>query len=52
MNDYKGSVAEQNVSIQTAIAMSTVIGGNFFESILYVTDRFESFGAILQLTRS
>lgn len=44
MNDYKGSVAEQNVSIQTAIAMSTVIGGNFFESILYVTDRFESFG--------
>ena len=44
MNDYKGSVAEQNVSIQTAISMSTVIGGNFFESILYVTDRFESFG--------
>ena len=44
MNDYKGSVAEQDVSIQTAIAMSTVIGGNFFESILYVTDRFESFG--------
>ena len=44
MNDYKGSVAEQNVSIQTAIAMSTVIGGNFFESILYVTDRFEDFG--------
>ena len=45
MNDYKGSVAEQNVSISTAIAMSTVIGGNFYESILYVTDRFESFGA-------
>ena len=44
MNDYKGSVAEQNVSIQTIIAMSTVIGGNFYESILYVTDRFESFG--------
>lgn len=45
MNDYKGSVAEQDVSISTAIAISTVIGGNFFESILYVTDRFESFGA-------
>lgn len=45
MNDFKGSVAQQNISISTAIAMSSVVGGNFFESILYVTDRFEDFGA-------
>lgn len=45
MNDFKGSVAQQDISISTAIAISSVIGGNFYENILYVTDRFSDFGA-------
>ena len=45
MNDFNGSVAQQDISISTAIAISSVVGGNFYESILYVTDRFEDFGA-------
>lgn len=45
MNDFIGSVAQQDISISTAVSISSVVGGNFYESILYVTDRFEDFGA-------
>lgn len=45
MNDFKGSVAEQDVSVSTEIVKTAVVGGNYYDSILYVTDRFEDFGA-------
>lgn len=44
MDDFKGSVAEQDVTISTEIVKTAVVGGNYYESILYVTDRFEDFG--------
>lgn len=44
MNDFKGSVAEQDITISTDVQKESVVGGNFYQSILYVTDRFEDFG--------
>lgn len=44
MNDFKGSVAQQNVEITTQVSKTNVVGGNYYENILYVTDRFSSFG--------
>ena len=45
MNDFNGSVAQQDVSITTEVSKTTTVGGNFYENVLYVTDRFSSFGA-------
>lgn len=45
MNDFNGSVAQQDVSISTDVVRTATVGGNFYESVLYVTDRFSSFGA-------
>ena len=45
MNDFKGSVAEQDVTISTEIVKTAVVGGNYYNAILYVTDRFEDFGS-------
>ena len=44
MNDFNGSVAQQDVSISTDVVRTATVGGNFYESVLYVTDRFSSFG--------
>ena len=44
MNDFKGSVAEQDVTISTEIVKTAVVGENYYTAILYVTDRFEDFG--------
>ena len=44
MNDFNGSVAQQDVSISTDVVRTSTVGGNFYESVLYVTDRFSSFG--------
>ena len=44
MNDFNGSVAQQDVTITTEVKKTAVVGGNYYEDILYVTDRFESFG--------
>lgn len=44
MNDFNGSVAQQDVSISTDVVMTATVGGNFYENVLYVTDRFLSFG--------
>ena len=44
MNDFNGSVAQQDVTITTEVKRTSVVGGNYYENILYVTDRFESFG--------
>lgn len=44
MNDFNGSVAQQDVTITTEVRKTSVVGGNYYENILYVTDRFESFG--------
>lgn len=44
MNDFNGSVAQQDVSISTEVKKTAVVGGNFYQSVLYVTDRFEDFG--------
>lgn len=44
MNDFNGSVAQQDVSISTEVKKTAVVGGNFYDSILYVTDRFSDFG--------
>ena len=45
MNDFNGSVAQQDVSISTDVVRTATVGGNFYENVLYVTDRFSSFGA-------
>lgn len=45
MNDFNGSVAQQDVSISTDVVKTATVGGNFYENVLYVTDRFSSFGA-------
>lgn len=45
MNDFNGSVAQQDVSISTTVQKVATVGGNYYEAILYVTDRFSSFGA-------
>lgn len=44
MNDFNGSVAQQDVSISTDVVRTATVGGNFYENVLYVTDRFSSFG--------
>lgn len=44
MNDFNGSVAQQDVSISTEVKKTTVVGGNFYDSVIYVTDRFSDFG--------
>lgn len=44
MNDFNGSVAQQDVTITTEVKKTSVVGGNYYENILYVTDRFEDFG--------
>ena len=44
MNDFNGSVAQQDVTITTEVKKTAVVGGNYYENILYVTDRFEDFG--------
>lgn len=44
MNDFNGSVAQQDVTITTEVKKTSVVGGNYYENVLYVTDRFESFG--------
>ena len=44
MNDFNGSVAQQDVSISTDVVKTATVGGNFYENVLYVTDRFSSFG--------
>ena len=45
MNDFNGSVAQQDVSISTDVVKTAEVGGNYYENVLYVTDRFSSFGA-------
>ena len=45
MNDFKGSVAEQNITISTDIVRTAVVGGNFYQSMLYLFNRFTDFGA-------
>ena len=45
MNDFKGSVAEQNVTISTDIVRTAVVGGNFYQSMLYIFDRYTDFGS-------
>lgn len=45
MNDFNGSVAQQDVTISTEVVRTSTVGGNFYENVLYVTDRFSSFGA-------
>lgn len=44
MNDFKGSIAQQDISITTEVSKTATVGGNFYEGILYVTDRFTDFG--------
>ena len=44
MNDFNGSVAQQDVSISTDVVRTATVGGNFYENVLYVTDRFSPFG--------
>lgn len=44
MNDFNTSIAQQDVNITTETSITSVVGGNFYKAILYVTDRFESFG--------
>ena len=45
MNDFNGSVAEQNITISTDIVRTAVVGGNFYQSMLYIFDFFEDFGS-------
>lgn len=42
MNDFNGSVAQQDVVITTEIVKTAVVGENFYKGVLYVTDRFKS----------
>lgn len=44
MNDFIGSVAQQDVQISTEVRKASVVGENYYDSILYITDRFLSFG--------
>lgn len=44
MNDFNGSVAQQDVTISTEVKKVATVGGNYYEAVLYVTDRFEDFG--------
>ena len=43
MNDFNGSVAQQDVSISTDIVKTVEVGGHYYENVLYVTDRFSLF---------
>lgn len=45
MNDFNGSVAQQDITISTDVVRTAVVGGNFYESMLYIFDRFTDFGA-------
>lgn len=45
MNDYKGSVAQQDVNVSTIVKKTLTLGGNYYEAALYVTNRFSSFGS-------
>lgn len=45
MEDFIGSVAQQDVTISTEVVKTAVVGGNFYQNLLYVTDRFSDFGS-------
>lgn len=44
MNDFNGSVAQQDVVITTEVVKTAVVGQNFYDRMLYVTDRFSNVG--------